>query len=64
MKEHKKANDKKNITCKYCDENEIWKLEAHMKIHIEVNKFKCHKCSKEFQLEWRLRKHMEIHLNQ
>ena len=34
-----------------------------MKNHAEANRFICDHCSKEFHLEWRLTKHLEIHVN-
>ena len=42
----------RNIKCKHCDEtfDEFWKVESHMKTHMEGEKFESNKCSKKFQI--------------
>ena len=51
------------IVCQFCGENfnEQWKLETHLVIHEEAEKFPCDICDKIFQTKWRLAKHLKNH---
>ena len=66
---HPKSQDlfkckKCTVKCKLCtkDFSKDNYLEVHMKTeHKEVENFKCEICDKTFVLEWRLKKHRNIH---
>ena len=59
----KTYHPKKIIICQCCGENfdDQWKLETHLVMHEEAEKFPCNVCNKLFQTNWRLRKHLQNH---
>ena len=61
----KVSNTPKCVKCNLCEStfNKNVDLERHIKEqHVETHqKFKCSMCNKEFQLKWRLTKHMRVH---
>lgn len=59
----KTPHREKRLVCQFCGENydEEWKLETHLVIHEEAEKFPCNVCNKEFQTNWRLVKHLKNH---
>ena len=59
----KTPNPENSLVCQFCGENfgEQWKLEAHLVIHDEAEKFHCNVCDKTFQTKWRLAKHLQNH---
>ena len=63
LKKHILVVHPKLIKCDQCDEtfDQNWKLEDHLKIHTNGQKFQCDLCEKSFVLQWRLRKHKKGH---
>lgn len=66
VKSVKKKNnppENKRMICQYCGEifDEQWKLENHLVIHAETEKFPCKVCNKIFQTKWRMTKHLQNH---
>ena len=63
LKKHILVVHPKTIKCNQCDEvfDQNWKLEEHLKIHVNQTNFHCNICDKTFLLQWRLRKHMKGH---
>ena len=64
LKEHMKEKHPKVYRCKDCEKSFVKSsdLETHVKrFHCDTTLYKCDDCSKTFVLEWRLRKHKDIH---
>ena len=61
--EHIKKVHNKDYKCKQCTEifHTSWKLELHMKSHVNVAQLKCNLCNKEFYAKWRMDKHIADH---
>ena len=67
LKYHNQSNHNKLIKCKSCDKTfeKNCDLELHFnENHDSAEHLECVKCGKRFVLEWRLKKHQEIHTNQ
>ena len=67
LKMHNQSKHTQRIKCDECDETfgKNCDLESHIEqSHDSVNKFECDKCGKNFVLQWRLKKHQDIHTNQ
>ena len=67
LKTHIQDNHAPKIKCKSCDK--VFGKNSDLEFHIKENhdsseKFECAKCSKIFVLEWRFKKHGDIHSNQ
>ena len=66
LKKHNQTYHTPWIKCKLCDKTfeKTCDLEFHIKVdHDSVETLQCDKCDKTFALEWRLKKHQEIHSN-
>ena len=66
LKYHNQSNHNKLIKCKSCDKT--FENNCDLELHINENHdsaehLECVKCGKRFVLEWRLKKHQEIHTN-
>ena len=64
LKEHIKENHKQNFNCNFCQEIFVKcsEMEEHLKkMHNDATQYKCEECDKAFVVEWRLRKHMNLH---
>ena len=64
LKRHIKEEHQAEIICRFCDST--FKLKSELEVHIkswhqEEKGFECEECGKSFVLEWRLRKHMNLH---
>ena len=67
LKYHNQSNHNKLIKFKSCDKT--FENNCDLELHINENHdsaehLECVKCGKRFVLEWRLKKHQEIHTNQ
>jgi hypothetical protein len=66
LKKHNQTYHTPWIKCKSCDNTfeKTCDLEFHIKVnHDSVETIQCDKCDKTFALEWRFKKHQEIHTN-
>ena len=63
LKKHILVAHPKLLKCDQCDQtfDQNWKLEDHLKLHINGPRFQCDLCPKSFVLQWRLRKHKKGH---
>ena len=64
LKKHNQTHHTPWIKCKLCDTTfeMTCDLEFHIKEdHDSVETLQCDKCDKTFALEWRFKKHQEIH---
>ena len=67
LKMHNKSDHTPQINCESCEETfqKNCDLESHVeRCHDSVEKFECDQCGKIFVLNWRLKKHQDIHTNQ
>ena len=67
LKIHNLEYHKQTIKCKLCPET--FELNCDLEVHVKRNhvseeKFDCDICGKSFALEWRMKKHKQIHTNQ
>ena len=64
LKYHINTRHPKMVMCNICDVpfKENHEIELHMEsVHQRKRQFECDKCDMSFHLQWRLRKHMELH---
>ena len=57
----------RKVKCKDCYEtfDKSCDLEVHIEVHLKLTRqFECEKCEKKFVLQWRLKKHQQIHETQ
>ena len=64
LKEHISQKHSTQIRCSLCENifEKNSELDMHIKTFHNMNgEFKCEKCDKKFFLDWRLKKHLQIH---